>query len=86
MTRVTNRAVLISTPIHRLEFTLPDGRPKNPWHLREWSYEEFDAILNKLSGVRIEWHFLDGPWEGPFTVSKAPGVDTLALAPGIVRV
>jgi SAM-dependent methyltransferase len=79
---VARRTVLISTPNRRPEQVYPDGKPKNPWHLREWSFEEFDEILRRLK-KSYEWNFLNGPWEGPFTVSKSVTETTLALTPAI---
>ena len=85
MVRVARRAALVSTPNRRPENTLPNGKPRNPWHLREWTYPEFDAILRQLPGVQIEWQCLNGGWNGPFTVSAAPTADTLALSPILWR-
>jgi hypothetical protein len=61
----------------------PDGKPKNPWHIREWSFEELDQILRQLDKT-YEWNFLNGPWEGPFTVSQSITETTLALTPAII--
>ena len=80
MCESSRRLVFISTPNRRPEYTKANGSPKNPWHLREWSYKELDAILQKLD-VRYEWNFLDGPWNGPFEVSKQVTSATIALAP-----
>lgn len=79
--RVTRKSVLISTPNRRPENTNPDGTPKNYWHLREWSYEELDSILTKHG--KVDWNFLNGPFEGPFTISKTIQNDTLTLTPAI---
>ncbi len=81
MLRVARRLVLVSTPNRRPEFTRPNGRPRNPWHFREWTFEEFDQILSRLSGVRIEWNCLDGPTRGPFRVLPQASSDTYALTP-----
>jgi len=81
--RVAKRSVVISTPNRRPEYTKPDGTPKNPWHIREWSHEELDRELQRLS-LRIDWNFLNGPWEGPFTVSQLVQSDTLALTPALL--
>lgn len=81
--RVARRAVLISTPNRRDEYTRSNGRPKNPWHIREWSFKEFDAILRKL-GMTCEWNFVNGPWEGPFSVSQRISQATIALAPALI--
>lgn len=85
MVRVSRRAVLVSTPNRRPEYTRRNGRPRNPWHLREWSYAEFDDILGQLPGVRVEWHFLNGPWDGPFEVGAEAAANTLALTPILWR-
>jgi len=86
MMRVSRRAVLVSTPNRRPEYTRRNGRPRNPWHLREWSYVEFDGILGQLPGVRVEWHFLNGPWDGPFEVGTEIAENTLSLTPILWRV
>ena len=86
MLRVAGRLVIVSTPNRRPEFTRRSGRPRNRWHLREWSFEEFSAILGQLDGVRIIWHFLDGPWEGPVRVSSRLTEDTMALTPALLKV
>jgi ubiquinone/menaquinone biosynthesis C-methylase UbiE len=83
MIRVTRRAVFISTPNRRPEYTRPDGKPKNRWHLREWTPKQFEAILQASSGEDWEWNFINGTWGGPFTHSTDPQTDTLALAPAI---
>jgi len=80
--RITRRAIVISTPNRKPEYTRLNGRPKNPWHIREWSYLEFNEILRQL-GFRYEWNFINGPWEGPLSISKEITSDTLALAPVI---
>lgn len=77
--RVAKKGVFFSTPNRRPEYTNPDGTPKNYWHLREWSFDEFDAILRKHG--QVEWIFLNGPFEGPFTHSYAIQKDTLTLSP-----
>jgi SAM-dependent methyltransferase len=81
--RVTSRGVFLSTPNRRSEYTMPDGTPKNRWHLREWSYEELDQILRR-HGL-IDWHFLNGPFDGPFRVSDCVQHDTLALSPFLAK-
>ena len=83
MVRVARRMVLLSTPNRLPENTLPNGRPRNRWHLREWNFEEFDDLLNQIPGIRVEWNFLDGPWAGPFQVRSAVSRDTLALTPAL---
>jgi len=79
--RVARKGVFISTPNRRLEYTNPDGTPKNFWHLREWTFGELEAILRQHG--ETEWMFLNGPFEGPFSQSKEEHVDTIALSPFI---
>ena len=83
MLRVVKKGVFISTPNRRPEFTNPDGTPKNYWHLREWSFDELDVILQKFGDV--EWNFLNGAFEGPFTLSQIVQEDTLVLSPFIAK-
>lgn len=83
MLRVCRKGVFISTPNRRPEYTNPDGTPRNRWHRREWSFDELDAILNRHGPV--EWHFLDGPFDGPFHTVNAITQDTLALSPFLRR-
>lgn len=83
MIRVCRKVIIISTPIRRPEYTRKDGMPVNRWHLREWSFEEFDSILRQLDEVEVEWNFLNGPWAGPFDATSVPTSETLALAPVI---
>lgn len=84
MLRVSKRIVFIQTPNRRPEYTNPDGTPKNYWHLREWSFEEFDQILKKHV-VKVDWNFIDGPYNGPFRISKTISKNTLALTPVIYK-
>jgi ubiquinone/menaquinone biosynthesis C-methylase UbiE len=77
--RVARKGVFISTPNRRPEYTNSDGTPKNYWHLREWSFKELDEILAKHGNV--DWNFLNGRFEGPFTHSKQVEADTLTLSP-----
>jgi ubiquinone/menaquinone biosynthesis C-methylase UbiE len=83
MVRVSKRGVFLSTPNRRPEYTNKDGTPKNYWHLREWSFPEFDEIIRKFGPV--EWRFINGPYEGPFTLSTEIDTNTLALSPFIVK-
>jgi SAM-dependent methyltransferase len=83
MLRVSKKGVFISTPNRRPEYTNPDGTPKNYWHLREWSFEEFDEIARQHG--RVDWNFLNGPFEGPFTWSKDMQENTLTLSPFIFK-
>lgn len=83
MVRVARRLVFLTTPNRRPEHTLPDGRPRNFWHLREWTHQELDAILARL-GLGRDWNFLNGPFEGPFLWTKEPADDTLSLSPVIL--
>lgn len=82
--RVSRKGVFISTPNRRPEHTNPDGSPKNYWHLREWSYDELDPILRTHSN-RVAWHFLNGPWEGPFTTTTVAMPATQTLSPFIFK-
>ena len=77
--RVTKKGVYISTPNRRPEYMNADGSPKNYWHLREWSAEELDRILSRHG--KVEWNFLNGPFDGPFTTSDTLQRDTLTLSP-----
>ena len=81
MLRVSRKGVFLSTPNRRPEFTNNNGSPKNPYHLREWSYEGFDGIIRRYGN--IDWNFLNGVWEGPFTITKDLQSDTQALSPFI---
>jgi SAM-dependent methyltransferase len=85
MIRVSDRIVLLSTPSRRPENTRRNGRPRNRWHIREWSFEELDSILREFPDAHIDWNFLNGPWDGPFECGPAIHKDTLALAPALVR-
>jgi SAM-dependent methyltransferase len=80
--RVARRRVILGTPNRRREFTNPDGTPKNYWHLREWSHAELDEILRRHA-AQIDWHFINGAWEGPFTLSRTPTDSTQALVPAL---
>lgn len=84
MFRVASRVVFVSTPNRRQEFTRPDGSPKNRWHLREWSFQELDMILQRIPDIYVDWNFLDGPWDGPFKCNSAVSEDTMALAPALI--
>jgi ubiquinone/menaquinone biosynthesis C-methylase UbiE len=81
--RVAKKAVILSTPNRRPENTNPDGTPKNHWHLREWSRKELNEILSKHA-AKIEWHHVNGPWEGPFTVTGEVQSDTMTLTPALL--
>ncbi|MGD0781145.1 MAG: methyltransferase domain-containing protein [Dehalococcoidales bacterium] len=81
--RVARKGVFISTPNRRPEYTNPDGTPKNYWHLREWSFEELDEILKQHG--KVDWNFLNGPFEGPFIHSKTIQKSTLTLSPFVVK-
>jgi SAM-dependent methyltransferase len=81
--RVAGKRVVFGTPNRRAEFTNPDGTPKNYWHLREWSYKELDEILRRHAS-QIDWHFVNGAWEGPFTISRTPTDSTQSLVPALV--
>jgi SAM-dependent methyltransferase len=81
--RVARRAVVVSTPNRRPEFTKPDGTPRNPWHLREWSRPELAEVLAPL-GVTVEWHHVNGPWDGPHQLSPDVRPDTQTLTPALL--
>jgi 2-polyprenyl-3-methyl-5-hydroxy-6-metoxy-1,4-benzoquinol methylase len=83
MLRVSRKGVFLSTPNRRPEYTNADGTPKNYWHLREWSFGEFDRICGRHG--RVQWNFLNGPFEGPFTISGELRHDTLTLSPFIFK-
>lgn len=83
MLRVVKKGVFISTPNRLPEYTNTDGTPKNYWHLREWTYDELDVILQKFGNV--EWNFLNGTFEGPFSLSQNVQEDTLVLSPFIAK-
>ena len=68
MLGVSREGVLISTPNRHPKYTDPDGTPRSHWHLREWRFEELDEILKRHG--RVDWNFLNGPFEGPFTRTK----------------
>lgn len=82
--RVSKRAVVFATPNRRPEYTNPDGTPKNHWHLREWSFEEFDKIIRNHA-KKIDWNVLDGPWDGPFQTKAKASEDTLVLLPALIK-
>lgn len=84
MIRVSSRVVFVSTPNRRPEYTRSNGRPKNRWHLREWSFQELDAILHDVHNGRVDWNFLDGQWDEPFECGSAVSEDTMALAPALM--
>lgn len=81
--RVSSKGVFISTPNRRPEYTNPDGTPKNHWHLREWSRAELDEILRQHGTV--EWNFLNGPYDGPFTWTGDVADNTLTLSPFVYK-
>ncbi len=84
MVRVSKRLIFISTPNRRPEYTRWDGKPKNRWHLREWSYEELDTILQRIPDIHIDWNFLNGSWNGPFDCTSVVSKNTLALTPALM--
>lgn len=81
--RVTRKGIFLSTPNRRPEYTNSDGTPKNHWHLREWSFAELDSILKKHG--QLDWNFLNGPFEGPYTHSKHPAENSLTLSPFVIK-
>jgi SAM-dependent methyltransferase len=82
--RVSRKGVFISTPNRRPEHTRRDGRPRNPYHLREWTRDELDPILRRHGAP--EWYVLNGPFEGPFTHGTDVVHDTLTLSPFLWKV
>lgn len=52
MVRVARRMVFVSTPNWRPEHAKPDGTPRNRWHLREWTYDELDAIMRAVPALQ----------------------------------
>jgi 2-polyprenyl-3-methyl-5-hydroxy-6-metoxy-1,4-benzoquinol methylase len=82
--RVAKRAVVFGTPNRRPEYTNPDGTPTNYWHLREWSFEEFDKIA-KSHAKKVEWTFLNGPYDGPFKITHKVNKDTQVLLPALIK-
>jgi 2-polyprenyl-3-methyl-5-hydroxy-6-metoxy-1,4-benzoquinol methylase len=85
LVRITKRCLFFSTPNRRKEFTKPDGRPINYWHLREWSYMELNNILSTFQYFTVHWNLINGPINGPFTLSSYPTKDTIALSPVLYR-
>lgn len=83
MLRVSRKGIFLSTPNRRPEYTNPDGTPKNYWHLREWSFEEFDRICRRHGNV--QWNFINGPFDGPFMLSAELKQDSLTLCPFIYK-
>jgi ubiquinone/menaquinone biosynthesis C-methylase UbiE len=83
MLRVSRKGLFLSTPNRRPEYTNRDGSPKNYWHLREWSIKELEQIISEFG--RIDWNFINGPFEGPFKISKEINQETLALSPYIYK-
>lgn len=83
MLRVSKRGIFISTPNQRPEYTNPDGTPKNYWHLREWQFKELNRIVKRFG--KVEWNFINGQFDGPFTVTKTIKNKTLALSPFISK-
>lgn len=83
MLRVSTKGVFLSTPNRRSEYTNKNGTPKNYWHLREWNYDEFDQIIRRFGPV--DWNFINGPIDGPFTVSVDLSDHTIALSPFIFK-
>jgi SAM-dependent methyltransferase len=83
MLRVSRKGVFLSTPNRRPEYTNKDGTPKNYWHLREWSFNEFDEIVRRHG--KVDWNLLNGPWEGPFTCSKSVQENSIALSPFVFK-
>jgi ubiquinone/menaquinone biosynthesis C-methylase UbiE len=83
MARVSRRLIFIATANRRPENTRSDGRPKNYWHLREWTKDELDTIFAGLR-FRYEWNFLNGCFEGPFIWTQYPRENAWSLVPVIL--
>jgi 2-polyprenyl-3-methyl-5-hydroxy-6-metoxy-1,4-benzoquinol methylase len=83
MMRVVSKGVFISTPNRRPEHCNPDGTPTNYWHLREWSDEELREILSAHG--ECDWNYINGPFNGPFTISDSVMDSTMALSPFIYK-
>lgn len=83
MLRTSKHGVFISTPNRRPEYTNKNGSPKNYWHLREWNYEKLNEILRQFD--QVEWNCINGPYEGPFSISTEVNQNTLALSPFIYK-
>jgi ubiquinone/menaquinone biosynthesis C-methylase UbiE len=56
LTRVAKRLVFLATPNQIPLNTDSNGKPKNFWHLREWTKDELDLIFKNL-GLNVEWNF-----------------------------
>ncbi|MCX5641813.1 MAG: methyltransferase domain-containing protein [Candidatus Omnitrophica bacterium] len=84
MVRVARKLVFIATPNRRPEYTLRNGKPKNYWHLREWTEPELKIVFDGLRFTKVEWNFLNGPFEGPFFWTKTITPDTFSLVPVII--
>lgn len=82
MLRISKKGVFISTPNRIPENTKKNGKPKNHWHLREWSFEEIDHII-KAHSRKIEWNFLNGRWNGPYALTNEITENTYTLSPFI---
>jgi ubiquinone/menaquinone biosynthesis C-methylase UbiE len=83
MIRVTKKGIFLSTPNRRIDNTNSDGTPKNYWHLREWTFNQFNEIVTKFG--QVEWNFINGPNDGPYTISPDIQEDTQALSPFIFK-
>jgi 2-polyprenyl-3-methyl-5-hydroxy-6-metoxy-1,4-benzoquinol methylase len=83
MMRVVSKGVFISTPNRRPEHCNPDGTPTNYWHLREWSDEELRDIVSQHG--KCDWNYINGPLDGPFTISDTVQESTMALSPFIYK-
>lgn len=84
MLRVSKNGIFISTPNRIPVNTRPDGKPKNYWHLREWSYEEFNRIIETHTN-KIEWNFLNGDWNGPYSITNEITENTYTLSPFLYK-
>jgi len=83
MLRVCRKGVFINTPNRNTENINVDGTSSNYANLHKWSFDEFKSIIEKFG--QVEWNFLNGPHNGPFTQSSLINPDTVALSPFIFK-
>jgi len=80
--RVAKRRVVFGTPNRRAEFTNPDARPRTTAPAGV-ELQGAGRILRRHAS-QIDWHFVNGAWEGPFTISRTPTDSTQSLVPALV--
>jgi 2-polyprenyl-3-methyl-5-hydroxy-6-metoxy-1,4-benzoquinol methylase len=69
MVTLARRTIIITTPNRRPENTLPDGTPRNRWHLQEWTPKELAPLL---CDYVVDWYFIEGAnYAGPYRVVRA---------------